>query len=97
MNRNALDLHTTTSVDSEELKAVLSCDLGCSVPQNHESLGGPRCHLGLLIMYVGVPPMGHSFKPFREFSLHFERDDRMEISRGRGQAGDRPQSLCRGF
>jgi choline dehydrogenase-like flavoprotein len=59
MAGNPLDWYTTASVDSEELKAALSRDLGGSVTEEHELLKfGPRCHLGLLVFYAGVPPDG---------------------------------------
>jgi choline dehydrogenase-like flavoprotein len=50
-----LDWHTTNSVDPEELKPALARDSGGLVRENERLLRGARCHLGMLMLYIGVP------------------------------------------
>jgi choline dehydrogenase-like flavoprotein len=62
-NGNSMDWHTTASVPKADLKAALKKDLG-EVPDSHPFLASPRCHLGLLVHYVGTPMDGSIIKSY---------------------------------
>jgi hypothetical protein len=53
-----LDWHTTASVDPEELKTALARDSGVSDREKEGLLSAARCHLGILMLYIGVPLNG---------------------------------------
>jgi choline dehydrogenase-like flavoprotein len=55
MNGNPLDWQTTFTVDTTELKNALSHDLGISTLEQNALLKEPRCHVGNMVHYVGVP------------------------------------------
>ncbi|KAH8794155.1 hypothetical protein BGZ57DRAFT_983414 [Hyaloscypha finlandica] len=49
------DWHTTDSIDPQELKTALARDSGVLVRENEGLLRRASCHLGMLMLYIGVP------------------------------------------
>ncbi|KAE9378824.1 GMC oxidoreductase [Stipitochalara longipes BDJ] len=55
MNGNPLDWQATASADTGELKEALYRDLGGLTLEKNALLRGPRCHVGNMVHYVGIP------------------------------------------
>ncbi|TVY80304.1 Alcohol dehydrogenase [acceptor] [Lachnellula suecica] len=52
---NPLDWYTTSSVPQDELLAALSQDKHAASTGDDALVASPRCHLGLIVQYFGIP------------------------------------------